>query len=88
MEKQEDYNVSSFDDLIRQINETSQDVQRERGTLFERLALAYLKNEPTYRNLYKNVWLLKDVPSEFNISKKDLGVDLVAIQAKFNDEVR
>ncbi len=93
MEKQENYNASSFDNLIRQINETAQDVQRERGTLFERLVLAYLKNEPTYKNLYKNVWLLKDVPSEFNISKKDLGVDLVAeqqngdlvaIQAKFN----
>lgn len=93
MENQENYNASSFDDLISQINETAQDVQRERGTLFERLVLAYLKNEPTYKNLYKNVWLLKDVPSEFNISKKDLGVDLVAeqqngdlaaIQAKFN----
>ncbi|UOB19563.1 type ISP restriction/modification enzyme [Macrococcus armenti] len=93
MEKQENYNASSFDDLIRQINKTAQDVQRERGTLFERLVLAYLKKEPTYKNLYKNVWLLKDVPSEFNISKKDLGVDLVAeqkngdlvaIQAKFN----
>ncbi|UEX90615.1 DEAD/DEAH box helicase family protein [Staphylococcus ratti] len=52
-----------------------------------------MKNEPTYRSLYKNVWLLKDVPSEYNISKKDLGADLVAeqqngdlvaIQAKFN----
>lgn len=93
MEKQEDYIVSSFDNLIRQINDTALDVQRERGTLFERLVLAYLKNEPTYRSLYKNVWLLKDVPSEYNISKKDLGVDLVAeqqngdlvaVQAKFN----
>ncbi|WRN72067.1 hypothetical protein UM760_06095 [Staphylococcus aureus] len=62
MENQENYNASSFDDLISQINETAQDVQRERGTLFERLVLAYLKNKPTYKNLYKNVWLLKDVP--------------------------
>lgn len=93
MEKQEDYIVSSFDHLIRQINDTALDVQRERGTLFERLVLAYLKNEPTYRSLYKNVWLLKDVPPEYNISKKDLGVDLVAeqkngdlvaVQAKLN----
>lgn len=43
MENQENYNASSFDDLISQINETAQDVQRERGTLFERLVLAYLK---------------------------------------------
>ncbi|WP_243720229.1 restriction endonuclease [Macrococcoides canis] len=93
METKEEYIVNSFDKLINQINEIGGEIQRERGTLFEKLVLAYLKNEPTYRNLYKNVWLLKDVPSEFNISKKDLGVDLVAeqhngdlvaIQAKFN----
>lgn len=29
MENQENYNASSFDDLISQINETAQDVQRE-----------------------------------------------------------
>ena len=35
----------TFDDLINQINTVSNDVQRERGTLFEKLTLAYLKNE-------------------------------------------
>lgn len=35
MENQENYNASSFDDLISQINETAQDVQRERGTLLK-----------------------------------------------------
>ncbi|MHB9649513.1 DEAD/DEAH box helicase [Weissella paramesenteroides] len=81
-----------FNDLINQINMLAEDVQRERGTLFEKLVLAYLKNEPTYRSLYKNVWLLSEVPEEYSISKKDTGVDLVAeqkngdlvaIQAKF-----
>lgn len=33
----------TFDDLINQINTVSKDVQRERGTLFEKLTLAYLK---------------------------------------------
>lgn len=46
----------TFDDLINQINTVSKDVQRERGTLFEKLTLAYLKNEPTYKALYQNVW--------------------------------
>ncbi|HDK5681984.1 TPA: hypothetical protein PTC08_000452, partial [Staphylococcus pseudintermedius] len=64
METKEEYIVNSFDKLINQINEIGGEIQRERGTLFEKLVLAYLKNEPTYRNLYKNVWLLKDVPSE------------------------
>lgn len=84
--------VNTFDNLIKQINQTAGDVQRERGTLFEKLVLAYLKNEPTYQRLYKNVWELSDVPAEYGIPKKDTGVDLVAeqfngdlvaIQAKF-----
>ena len=82
----------TFDDLINQINTVSKDVQRERGTLFEKLTLAYLKNEPTYKALYQNVWLLSEVPESYGIPKKDTGVDLVAeqkngdlvaIQAKF-----
>ena len=82
----------TFDDLINQINTVSKDAQRERGTLFEKLTLAYLKNEPTYKALYQNVWLLSEVPESYGIPKKDTGVDLVAeqkngdlvaIQAKF-----
>lgn len=84
--------TQTFNDLIEQINQTAGDVQRERGTLFEKLVLAYLKHEPTYKALYQNVWLLSDVPDNYGISKKDTGVDLVAeqkngdlvaIQAKF-----
>ncbi|WP_273947071.1 DEAD/DEAH box helicase family protein, partial [Leuconostoc mesenteroides] len=84
--------TQTFNDLIEQINQAAGDVQRERGTLFEKLVLAYLKHEPTYRALYQNVWLLSDVPDNYGISKKDTGVDLVAeqkngdlvaIQAKF-----
>ena len=75
----------TFDDLIQQINQTAGDIQRERGTLFEKLVLSYLRNEPTYQRLYKNVWALGDVPAEYGIPKKDTGVDLVAEQ--FNGEL-
>lgn len=75
----------TFDDLIQQINQTAGDIQRERGTLFEKLVLSYLRNEPTYQRLYKNVWTLGDVPAEYGIPKKDTGVDLVAEQ--FNGEL-
>lgn len=84
--------TQTFNDLIEQINQAAGDVQRERGNLFEKLVLAYLKHEPTYKALYQNVWLLSDVPDKYGISKKDTGVDLVAeqkngdlvaIQAKF-----
>ncbi|MCA2503680.1 type ISP restriction/modification enzyme [Staphylococcus xylosus] len=87
--------INAFDNLIDQINDTAGNIQRERGTLFEKLVLAYLKNEPTYKQLYSDVWLLNEVPKHFGIPKKDTGVDivakqkngeLVAIQAKFYKE--
>ncbi|HHK2071884.1 TPA: DEAD/DEAH box helicase [Enterococcus faecalis] len=83
----------TFDKLINQINESAGSVQRDRGTYFEKLVEVYLQNEPVYKNLYSDVWLLHEVPAEYGISKKDTGVDLVArnkntgeltaIQAKF-----
>lgn len=85
-------NIKGFDKLLEQIDAAGNEIQRERGTLFERLVLGYLKKEPTYQRLFKNVWLLSEVPSEYNIPKKDTGVDLVAermngdlvaIQAKY-----
>ena len=84
----------TFDNLVHQINELAE-TQRDRGTYFEYLARAYLQNEPTYKNEFKNVWMLADVPEEFGIPKVDLGVDLVAekytgelvaIQAKFYNQ--
>ncbi len=51
----------SFDDLVKQINSLDA-TQRDRGTYFEYLVLAYFKNEPTYKNEFKNVWMLSEVP--------------------------
>ena len=81
----------SFDNLINQINNIAK-TQRDRGTYFEYLVRAYFLNEPTYKNEFKNIWMLSDVPDLYGIPKTDLGVDLVAekyngslvaIQAKF-----
>lgn len=83
--------ASKFDDLIEQINTAAQ-TPRDRGTYFEKLVVAYLKNEPTYKNLYTDVWMLNEVPAEYGISAEDNGVDIVArdvngeltgVQAKF-----
>ena len=84
--------MATFNELITQINGHIYD-QRDRGTAFEEMVLAYLKNEPTYHNKFSDVWMLKDVPNQYGIPKKDTGVDLVArdritgkltaIQAKF-----
>ncbi|MFB5339211.1 DEAD/DEAH box helicase [Enterococcus faecalis] len=85
----------TFDELIQLAREQSSEVQRDKGTLFEKIAQIYFKNEPTYKNLFSDVWLLNEVPEEYAIPKKDTGVDLVArneatgeltaIQAKFYD---
>lgn len=81
----------TFDDLISQIKTVGL-TQRDRGTYFEYIARAYLQNDPTYKNEFKNVWLLTDVPVEYGVPKIDIGVDLVAetftgklvaVQAKF-----
>lgn len=85
----------TFDELIQLAREQSSKIQRDKGTLFEKIAQIYFKNEPTYKNLFSDVWLLNEVPEEYAIPKKDTGVDLVArneatgeltaIQAKFYD---
>lgn len=87
----------SFISLIKEIDETyTTEKQRDRGTRFELLAKAYFKTEPMYQRLYEDVWMLSDVPEEYNIPKNDTGVDLVAkerdtgelvaIQAKYYAE--
>ena len=68
----------TFDELIQLAREQANEVQRDKGTLFEKIAQIYFKNEPTYKNLFSDVWLLNEVPEEYVIPKKDTGVDLVA----------
>lgn len=69
--------MSTFNELVNQIDDQLTN-QRDRGTAFEKLAVAYLKNEPAFKNKYSNVWMLNEVPDEFQISKQDTGVDIVA----------
>lgn len=84
--------MATFNQLIDQINNNLTN-QRDRGTAFEKMVVSYLKNEPTYKNKYSDVWMLNEVPAEYNISRQDTGVDIVAkdrntgkltaVQAKF-----
>lgn len=84
--------MATFNQLIDQINNNTTD-NRDRGTAFEKMVVAYLENEPAYKNRYSDVWMLSDVPAEYGISKRDTGVDIVAkdrttgkltaVQAKF-----
>lgn len=84
--------MATFNQLIDQINNNITG-NRNRGTAFEKMAVAYFKNEPAYKNKFSDVWMLSEVPAEYNIPKVDTGVDIVArdrvsgkltaIQAKF-----
>ncbi|MDV2453354.1 restriction endonuclease [Xanthomonas hortorum] len=69
--------------------------EREKGTYFEELILAYLRNEATYRDLYSRVYSWAEWAPVHGFNAKDDGIDLVAevdgtgevhaIQCKFYD---
>lgn len=42
MKTRTEHNISSFDNLLKQIEKASNNIQREKGTLFEKLVLTYL----------------------------------------------
>lgn len=44
--------------------------EREKGTYFEELILAYLRNEATYRDLYAKVWTWSDWAPAHGFSAK------------------
>lgn len=53
--------------------------ERDKGTDFEHLSIIYLRNEPYYRDLYQSVLTYGEWAEQQGISKKDTGIDLVAI---------
>jgi len=52
--------------------------EREKGTYFEELICAYLRNEAVYRDLYSEVWTYADWAGEQRLDRRDTGIDLVA----------
>lgn len=55
--------------------------EREKGTYFEELVLAYLRNEATYRDLYAKVWTWAEWAPANGFSARDDGIDLIAEEA-------
>ncbi|PHR17757.1 MAG: damage-inducible protein [Sphingopyxis sp.] len=66
--------LSSLLDSFR----TAAVTEREKGTYFEELICAYLRNEATYSDLYDQVWTYSDWAKEQGIDGRDTGIDLVA----------
>lgn len=52
--------------------------EREKGTYFEELIVAYLRNEATYRDLYSHVWTYAQWAKLQGLDGRDVGIDLVA----------
>ena len=48
--------------------------EREKGTYFEDLVLAYLRNEATYRGLYSEVWTYAEWAKTQGLDGKDTGI--------------
>lgn len=65
-------------DRILQSYRNAAVTEREKGTYFERLALAYLRNEPVQTQQFSEVWTYSDWAKEHGWSGKDTGIDLVA----------
>lgn len=59
--------------------------ERDKGTDFEHLCMVYLRNEPMYKDLYREVMTYGQWAESEGLSQKDTGIDLVAIT--FLDEV-
>lgn len=86
--------MSALHDLLATYRNDSK-TEREKGTYFEELIIAYLRNEATYRDLYRQVWTWAEWAPNHGFTAKDDGIDLVAevagtgevhaIQCKFYD---
>jgi predicted helicase len=74
--------ISALTDILTQYRAISQ-TEREKGTYFEELIRTYFRFEPSYADLYSDVWLYADWAKEigtpqYKLSAKDTGIDLVA----------
>jgi predicted helicase len=81
--------------LLDQYRAVSQ-TEREKGNYFERLSIAFIKNDPGMAQEYEDAWLFSDWARSMGISAGDIGIDAVAkirgedsycaIQCKFYKE--
>ncbi|KIO36326.1 DEAD/DEAH box helicase [Shewanella sp. cp20] len=69
--------MTALEKLLAEYRQVSRS-EREKGTYFEELIQAYFKNEPTYADLYCDVWMYKNWAKEYDRDGKDVGIDLVA----------
>ena len=54
--------------------------KKDQGTAWERAVKFFLENDPLYADRFDGVWMWADAPT--NNGKQDVGIDLVARDAK------
>ncbi|MCG9915437.1 MAG: DEAD/DEAH box helicase family protein [Phenylobacterium sp.] len=69
--------MSDFRTLLTSLRDASRS-EREKGTYFERLAVAFLKNDPGMQQEYEDVWLFSDWAKANRLDGRDIGIDAVA----------
>lgn len=74
--------MSALDRLLTSYRDAAV-TEREKGTYFERLAVAYLRNDPVQITQFSQVWHFTDWAKEHGFDGRDTGIDLVA---KLRDE--
>jgi predicted helicase len=63
--------------LLSQYRDAAQ-TEREKGTYFERLTVAFLKNDPGMKQEYEDAWLFNDWAKANRLDGRDIGIDAVA----------
>lgn len=63
--------------LLAQYRAASQS-EREKGAYFERLAVAFIKNDPGMVQEYEDSWLFSDWAKTHRLDGRDIGIDAVA----------
>lgn len=74
--------MASIHSILDQLKEIAKN-QREKGDLFERLMVAFLRTDPQYKKLFANVWRWMEWPGRKG--RIDTGIDLVAEEAYTGD---
>ena len=84
----------TFRSLLDELRHSAKS-EREKGSYFERLAVAFFKSDAGWRHEFENVWLYSDWAAEQGKDRRDTGIDIVAkrrngkfsaIQCKFYSE--
>jgi len=74
--------MSALDRLLASYRDAAV-TEREKGTYFERLTVAYLRNDPVQTQQFSEVWHYADWAKAYGVDGRDTGIDLVA---KLRDE--